>query len=324
VCSASDIVHAMAKDRGKLPRVAWVFAPCAAIALAVAACGPRVRPEAPFPEEAVTRRERAPTQLRGGRQILVGELCLQSAAGRPAVAPLLMRTTQWIDTPAEVTGAVERGATPRFAAFGVDGKVAGLFETVGLADITLGQSVAAGTYVGGAPCTSDAGQGQRAEDPRCGPATGGCGLAVAELTRPDDPPGTPVYQTGGACLSGDSLAVDVDGDGAIEWFPLTGVLDGIRGPAQEWSASQAVRQPCTPKFVMYDVKLAPEPEPGKPPDARAVVMLDLLGVVDLDGDGRKELVIALRFPTVRTVVVYSATSSPQRLELVGEAQSFQR
>ena len=75
---------------------------------------------------------------------------------------------------------------------------------------------------------------------------------------------------------------------------------------------------------MYDVKLAPEPEPGKPPDAKAVVMLDLLGVVDLDGDGRKELVIALRFPTVRTIVVYSATSSPQRLELVGEAQSFQR
>ena len=49
----------------------------------------------------------------------------------------------------------------------------------------------------------------------------------------------------------------------------------------------------------------------------------LLGVVDLDGDGRKEIVLALRFPTVRTIVVYSATSSPQRLELVGEAQSFQ-
>jgi hypothetical protein len=53
-------------------------------------------------------------------------------------------------------------------------------------------------------------------------------------------------------------------------------------------------------------------------------MFDLLGVVDLDGDGRQELVIALRFPTVRTVVVYSAGQSPQRLELVGEAQSFQR
>jgi hypothetical protein len=312
----------MAKDRGKLPRVAWVLAPGALVVLG--ACGPRVRPDAPFPEEAVTRRERAPTPQRAGRQVVVGELCLQSAAGRPAVAPLLMRTTQWTDAATEVTNAVERGATPRFAAFGVDGKVAGVFDTVGLADITLGQSVASGTYVGGAPCTSDAGQGQRAEDPRCGPATGGCGLAVAELTRPDDPPETPAYQTGGACLSGDALAVDLDGDGVPEWFPLAGVLDGIRGPAQEWSASQVVKPPCAPKFVMYDVKLAPEPEPGKSPDARAVVMLDLLGVIDLDGDGRKELVLALRFPTVRTIVVYSATSSPQRLELVGEAQSFQR
>jgi hypothetical protein len=34
--------------------------------------------------------------------------------------------------------------------------------------------------------------------------------------------------------------------------------------------------------------------------------------------------IALRFPTVRTVVVYSAIGSPQRLELVGEAQSFHK
>ncbi|HET7501089.1 MAG TPA: hypothetical protein VFK02_08805 [Kofleriaceae bacterium] len=291
----------------------------------VAACGPRVRPDAPFPEESVvTHRERAPAPQRPGRQIVVGELCLQSAAGRPAVAPLLMRTTQWTDAAAEVTAAVERGSTPRFVAFGVDGKAAGLFDTVGLADITLGQSVAAGTYVGGAPCTSDAGQGQRAEDPKCGPATGGCGLAVAELTRPDDPPQAPAFQTGGACLAGDALAVDIDGDGTVESFPLSGVLDGIRGPAQEWSASVAPRSPCTPRFVAYDVKLVPEPDRGKPPDPRATVTLDVLGVIDLDGDGRKELVLALRFPTVRTIVVYSATGSPQRLELVGEAQSFQR
>jgi hypothetical protein len=283
-----------------------------------------VQPDRPFPEEAVVRRERAPAPSRPGRQVLVGELCPQSAAGRPAIAPLLLRTTQWIDTPSEVTGAVERGTTPRFVAFGVDGKVAGVFDTVGLADVSLGQSVASGTYVGGAPCTSDAGQGQRAEDPKCGPATHGCGLAVAELTRPDDPPETPAFQTGGACLSGDALGVDVDGDGVVEWFPLAQALDGIRGPAQEWAAVQSPRPACAPAFVLYDVKLAAQAAPGKSPDARATVTLDLLGVIDLDGDGRKELVIALRFPTVRTVVVYSASNSPERLELVGEAQSFQK
>jgi hypothetical protein len=313
------MVHAMAKDRGKLPRVAWFLA-----VVALGACGPRVQPDQPFPEEAVARRERVPAPQRGGRQVVVGELCPQGAAGRPAVAPLLMRTMQWTDTAAEVTNAVERGSTPRFVAFGVDGKIAGVFDTVGLADISLGQSVASGTYVGAPPCTSDAGQGQRAEDPRCAPATNGCGLAVAEITRPDDPPATPAYQTGGACASGDALAVDIDGDGVVEWFPLSGVLDGIRGPSQEWSANQSMKTVCAPKFVLYDVKLAAEPEAGKSPDPKAVVMLDLLGVVDLDGDGRKELVIALRFPTVRTIVVYSANSSPQRLELVGEAQSFQR
>jgi hypothetical protein len=313
------MVHAMAKDRGKLPRVAWFLA-----LVASGACGPRVRPDMPFPEEPVARRERAPKPQTVGRQVVVGELCPQSAAGRPAVAPLLMHTSQWTDAPAEVTNAVERGSVPRFVAFGVDGKIAGVFDTLGLADLSLGQSVAAGTYVGGAPCTSDAGGGQRAEDPRCASATNGCGLAVAELTRPDDPPETPRFQTGGACVSGDALAVDLDGDGVAESFPLSGVLDGIRGPAQEWSANQNLPATCAPKFVAYGIKLAPEAEPGRAPDAKAVVMLDLLGVVDLDGDGRKELVIALRFPTVRTVVVYGATSSPQRLELVGEAQSFQK
>ena len=313
------MVHAMAKDRGKLPRVAWFL-----MVAALGACGPRVRPDAPFPEEAVTHKERAPAPPRGGRQVLVGELCPQSAAGRPAVAPLLMRTTQWIDAVPEVTGAVERGSTPRFVAFGVDGKIAGVFDTVGLADLPLGQSVASGTYVGGAPCSADVGGSQRSDDAKCIAATNGCGLAVAELTRPDEPPEQPAYATGGACVSGDSLGVDIDGDGAVEWFPVAQVLDGIRGPAQEWAAGPAAKQPCTPTFTLYDVKLAAPAEPGKSPDPRATVTLDLLGVVDLDADGRKELVIALRFPTVRTVVVYSAGQSPQRLELVGEAQSFQK
>ena len=306
----------MAKDRGTLPRVACLFA--------VIGCGPRVQPDRPFPDEPVVHRERAPAPARPGRQVVVGELCPQGAGGRPAVAPLLIRTTQWLDATTEVTGAVERGATPRFVAFGVDGKVAGMFDTVGLADIALGQSVASGTYIGGAPCSSDAGQAQRTDDPKCTAATGGCGLAVAELTRPDEPAEAPAFQTGGACVSGDALGVDIDGDGKVEWFAIAQVLDGIRAPAQEWTALPGTRPACKPSFVLYGLKLAPAPEPGKPPDARATVTFDLLGVIDLDGDGRQELVIALHFPTVRTVVVYSASESPQRLELAGEAQSFQR
>lgn len=319
------MVHAMARDHGSQLRVAWLGAGVGA-ALAFLACRPQVRPDQPFPEEAeVTpgaRRPVGPPSARAERQLVVGEMCPQGAAGRPAIAPLVMRALEWVDTPAELTNAVERGSTPRFSVFGSDGKVAGVFDTVGLADLALGQSVAAGTYVGAAPCSADAGGGQRTEDPACAAATRGCGLAVAELARPDDPPPNPVFATDGACATADALAVDVDHDGAVEWFPLAGILDSIRGPAQEWSASQNAKPACAPKFTQYGIVLAGAAEPGKPANPKAVVLLDLLGVVDLDGDGRSELVIALRFPAARTIVVYGAPRSPGRLELLGEAQSF--
>ncbi|HWU88235.1 MAG TPA: hypothetical protein VN253_13200, partial [Kofleriaceae bacterium] len=60
-----------------------------------------------------------------GRQVVVGEMCPQAAGGRPAVAPLVMRSGTWTDAAAELANAVERGSVPRFAVFGVDGKVAG-------------------------------------------------------------------------------------------------------------------------------------------------------------------------------------------------------
>ena len=307
----------MPTDRRALHRVAWLPL--------VVGCAPSFRPPEPPPEPGpVGKIERPRPRSTGGRQVVVGELCPQGAAGRPAIAPLIMRTVSWNDTPTEVSELVERGSTPRFVVFGVDGKTAGVFDTLGVADIGLTQSVAAGTYVGGAPCTRDAGQGQRAEDPHCAPATNGCGLAVAEIARPDDPPVTPAFTTGGACLSGDAIAVDIDGDGVVESFPLASVLDGVRGPSAEWSAAPLAGAACTPTFELYDIKLAAAPEPGKPVDQKSIVVLDVMGVVDLDGDGRKELVIALRFPTVRTILVYTATESPQRLELAGEGQSFPR
>ena len=52
--------------------------------------------------------------------------------------------------------------------------------------------------------------------------------------------------------------------------------------------------------------------------------MSVMGVLDLDGDGRVELVIALKFPSVRTIAIYSATGSPQRLELAGEGEAFAR
>lgn len=307
----------MAIDLPRAWRVAWL--------VTAVACGPRVRLDRPPDEPGpVARLEQPRPKVSGGRQLVVGEMCPQAAGGRPAIAPLVMRTATWIDAQAELANVVERGSVPRFVVFGVDGKVAGVFDTLGLADIGIQQQVATGTYVGALPCTADAGGGQRTEDPRCVPATGGCGIAVAELARFDDPPPPVAFQTGGACLAGDALAVDVDGDGVLEQFPLAAVLDGVRNPSPEWPAAPIAGATCKPTFELYDVRLTPVAEPGKPIDPKHVVGLDVLAVVDLDGDGRKELVMALKFPTVRTIVVYTAPDTARRLELAGEAQSFPR
>jgi hypothetical protein len=325
------MVHAMASDRGLAPRVACALTIATTIA-GIAACGPTVKPPSPPPEPGpVARMERPHPAAGPGRHVIVGEMCPQGAAGRPAVAPLVMRTLGWTDRTDEVSAAVERGSVPRFVVFGTDGKLAGAFDTLGLVEVAGSATggVATGTYAGASPCTYDAAAkpaagavATRAEEPACGQATGGCGLAVGEIVRADDPPETPAFATGGACLSGNELAVDIDGDGRIESFPLSGVLDGIRGPAQEWSASPTATASCKPQFQLYGMRLAAEPDPGKGVDPKSVVLVDVLGVVDLDRDGRKELVLALRLATVRTIVVYTATGSPERLELAGEGASF--
>ena len=268
-----------------------------------------------------------------GRQVLIGEMCPQGAGGRPAVAPIALRSVTWTDNPADMTAAVERGSVPRFVVLGVDGKLAGVFDTMGIVDVGLPQAVAAGAYAGASPCTfasavvaqSRPGDiSMRSEDLKCGQATNSCGIAIGDVVHPDDPPATPSYVTGGACISGDQLAVDIDGDGRIESFPLAGVLDGSRSPATEWTSSPTSTAACEPKYELYGVKLDAEADPGKAVDPKSRVTMDVLGVVDVDGDGRRELVLALQFATVRTILVYTATAQAQRLELAGEATSFPR
>lgn len=314
-------------DRGRRGRVAprrREICPALAICTLAAACGPAVKPGSPPAEPEPITRQVTPAKVDpSALRVVVGEMCPQGAGGRPAVAPLVMRGVNWIDNPQEISSTVERGRVPRFFVFGVDGKPAGTFDTLGIVEVGIAQPVATGTYVGASPCTyggekvTDA----RAEDPKCQPATRGCGIAVGEITSPDDPPPSASFATGGACVSGNELAVDIDGDGTVESFPIAGALDGIRAPAAEWTASPTATATCEPTFHVYGLKLAPPPRPGKSPD-KGTVTIDVLGVIDLDADGRRELILGMTFPTVRTFVVYTASGTPQRLELAGEATGF--
>ncbi len=286
----------------------------------LAGCGPRYVPESmpnSTPRVAAVRSGR---QAGPGQQILLGEMCLQAAAGRPAVDPWLLRGVQWGNDPNELSSAIERNSDAQFAVLGFDGSRAGVFVSIGLAEIPGLDGVASGSYVGSAPCTRAVAGGERTEDPACNLAMKGCGLAIADLG-----PGraAPELGIGAACLRGDALVVDVDGDGTEEWFSTKDLLDGVRAPSGEWLAQPAVvnAPTCTKSFASYNVTLTPTSDGQGKPDPRFNVGLDVLGVVDLDGDGRVELVLALRYADARTVVVYSARTMANRLELVGEARA---
>ncbi len=304
-----------------------------AAAGALAGCRPAMAPVMPPPEPGDSPTVVAPRKDGGsvgpGRRILVGEMCPLGAAGRPALAPLLLRGVQWIDEPTEVGNAISHGEAAKFSVFGVDGKRAGVFDPVGIAEVGLAQPVAAGSYVGSGPCTRAAANGSRLEEPACQAATRGCGLAVTLLG--DDAGGRGgEWQTGGACVSGEALALDVDNDGAAEAFALTGLLDAVRAPAEIIEPRAAAPGSCAPTFTVFGLRNAPAVEAGKAADPRYLVLIDVLGVVDFDGDGLKELVLGLRYPDSRSVVIYSGVAggagesgeAGASLRLVGEAATW--
>lgn len=290
---------------------------------AAAACGPRVRPamlEDDPPPPAPPATTTGPASP--GRGVLVGEMCPEGAAGRPAVAPLFARGVGWTANVEDVTARLERSARA-FAVLGPDGKRAGVFEVLGAADVGLAGDVAIGSYVGRGPCTPYSDEGGAAPDAACVRATSGCGIAVASIdggaARDAE---VPELTTGAACIAGDALIVDVDGDGASESFAVAGFVDPVRAPAEEVIAAPVVGPACDARFAVYGHVVRPPSEPGVADDPRYDVGVDVLGVVDLDADGRHELVIAFRYPDRRTLALYSAQRQAGRLDLVGEAVSW--
>jgi hypothetical protein len=308
----------------------------AAAALAVAAawcaCGPRPIPDSgPVPPPS---RPPPPTAVAGappaGRPVLVGEMCPGVAAGRAAVRPLFRRASGWTDQATEVTAPVERWQTRQFAVLGWNGRRAGLFAVAGSAAVD-GVAAAIGAYAGGSPCEKPRGAGGATgeRDAECAAALKDCGLAVAEVaprggfeSAPADEEPVPIeLAVGGACTGGGMLLVDIDGDGAREAYPLAGLLDAGGGPTESVEAAPlgpggGVARPgpggtaagdgapsCTPRFA------ARELAPG----------MDLIGVLDLDADGRKDIVLAFRRGGRPVWALYAATASAGRLDRVAVA-----
>lgn len=280
---------------------------------------------------------RGGTSARPGRRIVVGEMCPLGVAGRPGLAPLLLRGVQWTDEPVEVGNAISHGEATKFSVFGVDGKRAGVFDPVGIAEVGLPQLVAAGSYTGAGPCTRGGANGVRLEEPQCQGASKGCGIAVATLGDAAGREGAgsgQEWKTGGACVSGDELAIDVDGDGTAEAFPIAGLLDGLRAPAEVVEARPQVAQVaggCTPSFTVFGLRSTPPVDAGAGKMAeKYVVLMDVLAVVDLDDDGRQEVVLGLRYPDSRSIVVYGGGvaggdgggGGAVSLRLIGEATSW--
>ncbi|HVV84689.1 MAG TPA: hypothetical protein VHE35_16600, partial [Kofleriaceae bacterium] len=246
------------------------------------------------------------------------------AAGRPGIAPLAARTVAWTADADELAAPLERGQAGAFAVLGVDGRRVGVFSAIGMVEQGPPGSpkVAVGSYAGGSACSRPAPAGTPPpEDPACVAATGGCGLAVATISTGGafQPLEAPDVRLGGACVSGDAVIVDIDGDGTPEVFPLAGFLDAGRAPADELSAAAAVPAPCTPTYTHYGIAVALD---AADTDPRHRVTIDLLGVLDLDADGRMELVLGLRYSERRTIAVYSAQESAARLSLIGESEPW--
>jgi hypothetical protein len=292
------------------------------LTLGLAACGPQVRPAMFDTEDEPAATAPVVGTAAPGRGVLVGEMCPRGAAGRPAVAPLLVHGVGWSTDAEEIELQLSRAARA-FAVLGLDGKRAGIFEVLGAVDAGLAVDVAIGGYVGRPPCAPASDEGGAREDAACLKATRGCGLAVAALERRGGADlEVPDPTIGGACRSGDHLVVDVDGDGASEAFPLAQFVDPVRAPAEEVLAAPVVAPACEARFTIYGHVVAPPREPGVSDDPRYHVTLDVLGIVDLDGDGRREVVVAYRYPEGRTLAVYSAVRQAGRLELVGEASTW--
>jgi hypothetical protein len=148
------------------------------------------------------------------------------------------------------------------------------------------------------------------EDAACVAAQARCGVALSWLD--EDAEDAPAPDVGGACVASGRIVVDIDADGVNEAFVIAEFLDDMRAPADEVSAAAKLAEAaCTPAFSLPSLITGTDP--------RGFKGFDLLAVIDLDADGRRELVVQYRYAAARTWAIYAAPQTATRLELAAEA-----
>lgn len=280
-------------------------------------CGPRPRRpgEPPVVTGAVIPPAPLPSEV-PKEGAVAGLLCADAAAGGMVVTPVAVAAGGW-----SVAGEVGLGSAVRqFSIYGWSGRRMGAFSVAGAGAVGKRQ-VAIGSYAGSPPCTEPRQAGQAPEKvAACTAALGECALAVADL-EPGGGPGARPYgelrdpvahETGGACIAGHHLVIDLDGPGGegAKGFSLRGLGRAGPPPVELLAMPPAKAARCTPAFAVAKVAVA------------GATVVDVLGVIDIDRDGRFEVVMGYRHGEASRpdrVVIYSATETTMRLDRVATA-----
>ncbi len=237
----------------------------------------------------------------GVARYVVGEFCVHESLPQPQLFPLFARDDRgWTDEISAVRDPVATLAQ-RFNVLGFDGERRGEMVTEPGVPPASGQGFS-GAYHGAGdlgPCNYVRPDGRRVLLAACGDA-GGCGIAVALADQPKPPSILPAS----VCVTNGVLTGDLDGDGAPEAFSF----EALRGNASAEGHPLEGAQCANPRFAWYRQRVGG-------------ALFDVLGVADLDGDGRVELMVAYYSKGgPRTVVLYSLAAPPAlRLDRVAES-----
>ena len=266
------------------------------------ACGSA--PPAPSsPEQDQKASKAAKPAPRPVSDLILGEVCLSRAQGRPAVTAAFRGAPLW--RPTDTGQLFARRAVRQLQVFGWHEPRAGLFTVVGGARLAAGENIGVGSYVGRHPCVDDDDE----RDATCVEVLGDCSLALGRLeassgfgAKPiEEDTEPPAIAAAPVCVAQELVIVDIDGDGKFERFPLAAFVDDV-GFADEVSARPGSGPACQSKGVSGR-------GPGQP--------ITVVVAADLNRTGRNQLVVARRVDGRLSWQIYQAWGSSGRLVKAG-------